>query len=140
MVRGIDGAEIVHGMKDCEEFVKRMGRLASEMGIKIYAWALMANHAHILQRSGPSGLPRYTRRFLSSYARYYNRSTTGMGTSSRTAINRLCAMRQSEAEENSDEKVLGSGEFVDRLLAEAEDEDQTPTSTSRADKARPWDC
>ena len=47
--------------------------------------------------------------------------TTGMGASSRAVINRLCAMRESEAEENSDEKVLGSGEFVDRLLAEAEE-------------------
>jgi hypothetical protein len=31
------------------------------------------------------------------------------------------AMRQSGAEENSDERVLGNGEFVDRLLADAEE-------------------
>jgi hypothetical protein len=31
------------------------------------------------------------------------------------------AMRQSGTEENSDERVLGSGEFVDRLLAEADE-------------------
>ena len=30
-------------------------------------------------------------------------------------------MRQSGAEQNSDERVLGSGEFVDRLLADAEE-------------------
>jgi hypothetical protein len=49
-----------------------MGTIASETGTSIYAWALMINHAHILLRSGPSGLPQYMRRLLSGYAISYN--------------------------------------------------------------------
>ena len=74
MIRGIERADIVGGMKDRKEFIERMGTLASETGTRIYAWALMANHAHILLRSGPKGLPGYMRRFLSSYAIYYNKA------------------------------------------------------------------
>jgi len=44
-----------------------------ETGTAIYAWALMTNHAHILLRSGSSGLSRYMRRLLSGYAISYNR-------------------------------------------------------------------
>jgi REP element-mobilizing transposase RayT len=50
-----------------------MGTIASETGTSVYAWALMTNHAHILLRSGPSGLSRYMRRFLPGYAVSYNR-------------------------------------------------------------------
>ena len=74
MIRGIERGEIVGGVKDRKEFVERMGTLANETGTKIYAWALMANHAHILLRSGPKSLPRYMRRLLSSYAIYYNKA------------------------------------------------------------------
>ena len=56
MIRGIESGEIVRGMKDREEFVKRMGMIAGETGTRVYAWALMADHAHILLRSGPGGL------------------------------------------------------------------------------------
>lgn len=218
MIRGIESGEIVRGMKDREEFVKRMGMIAGETGTRVYAWALMANHAHMLLRSGPGGLPRYMRRFLSGYATYYNRAhrrhghvfqnryksivcdeepyfvelvryihlnpfrakqiyslsqldhypwcghgcilgirrrewqdrryvlrwfgskeryrdfvEQGIGQPRRPELvggglirsqggwSAVKAMRQSGAEENSDERVLGSGEFVDRLLAEAEE-------------------
>ena len=73
MIRGIERSDIVGGEKDREEFISRMGDLANETGTKIYAWAVMPNHAHILLRSGPKGLARYMRRVLSSYAIYYNR-------------------------------------------------------------------
>jgi putative transposase len=73
IIRGIERGEIVKGEKDRDEFVSRMGGMAEETGTKIYAWALMPNHAHILLRSGPKGLSWYMRRLLSSYASYYNR-------------------------------------------------------------------
>jgi REP element-mobilizing transposase RayT len=50
-----------------------MVKIASETGTPVYAWALMTNHAHILLRSGPSGLSKYMLRFLSGYAGSYNR-------------------------------------------------------------------
>jgi putative transposase len=218
MIRGIERGEIVGGLRDRREFIERMGTLAKETGTKIYGWALMVNHAHILLRSGPKGLPGYMRRFLSSYAIYYNKAhrrhghlfqnryksivcdeepyfmelvryihlnplraklvhsmsqldaypwsghssilgvrkrdwqdngyvlrwfgsregyrefvEQGIGQGSRPELvggglirsqggwSGVKAMRQSGAEENSDERVLGSGEFVDRLLADAEE-------------------
>ena len=38
-----------------------------------YGWALLTNHAHLLLRSGPDGLPWLMRRFLTGYAQAYNR-------------------------------------------------------------------
>ncbi len=50
-----------------------MGQVASQTYTDIYAWALMTNHAHILLRSGPAGLPKFMRRLLTGYAITYNR-------------------------------------------------------------------
>ena len=73
MVRGIERRNIVDDDKDRENFVIRMGELAPDTGTLIYAWALMNNHAHILLKSGSSGLPAFMRRLLSGYAICYNR-------------------------------------------------------------------
>jgi len=73
MIRGIEGRPIVDDEKDREDFVSRLGKLATETGTSIYAWALMSNHAHILLRSGPTGLSYLMRRLLAGYAVAYNR-------------------------------------------------------------------
>ena len=73
IVRGIERKKIVNDKKDRNEFITRMGDIATETETAIYAWVLMNNHAHILLRSGPCGLPTYMRRFLSGYAVSYNR-------------------------------------------------------------------
>jgi len=65
--------KIVSDDQDRLNFVSRLGTIALETETLIYAWALMTNHAHILLRSGPFGLPRYMRRLLSGYAISYNR-------------------------------------------------------------------
>jgi len=72
MVRGIEKRRIVDDQEDRQNFVKRLGDLAGETGTKVYAWSLMSNHAHLLLRSGPSGLPKLMRRFLTGYAITYN--------------------------------------------------------------------
>ena len=73
IIRGIEKKKIVSYDQDRQDFVARMGTIALETETSVYAWALMTNHAHILLRSGPSGLPRYMRRLLSGYAISYNR-------------------------------------------------------------------
>ena len=73
IVRGIERRQIVDDDRDRRDFVSRMGTVAVESASSIYAWALMTNHAHILLRSGPSGLSQYMRRILSGYAISYNR-------------------------------------------------------------------
>jgi len=73
IVRGIERRQIVDDDKDRKSFVDRMGSLALETDTAIYAWTLMGNHAHILLRSGPSGLSKYMKRLLTGYAVFYNR-------------------------------------------------------------------
>ncbi len=79
MIRGIERGSIVRDDNDRKEFLKRMGMLAKETATAIYAFALMNNHAHILLKSGPRGLPTYMRRFLSGYAQYFNRRHKRVG-------------------------------------------------------------
>jgi len=68
IVRGIEKRKIVDDRADRDNFVSRMGQIASETDTVIYAWALMTNHAHILLRSGQCGLSKFMRRFLTGYA------------------------------------------------------------------------
>ena len=49
-IRGIEKRKIVDDRADRDNFVSRMGQIASETDTIIYAWALMTNHAHILLR------------------------------------------------------------------------------------------
>ena len=72
MIRGIERRRIVENEQDQRDFVRRLGNLASETETPIYAWALMSNHAHILLSSGPQGLAKFMRRFLTGYAVSYN--------------------------------------------------------------------
>ena len=73
IVRGIEKRRIVDDVADRKNFVRRMGELAVGTETKIYAWALMINHAHILLRSADIGLAGYMRRLLTGYAISYNR-------------------------------------------------------------------
>ena len=73
IIRGIERRAIVANEEDRRAFVERLGRLASELNTDIYAWALLTNHAHLLLRSGPRGLPAFMRRLLTGYAQAYNR-------------------------------------------------------------------
>ena len=72
VLRGIEKRRIVDDAKDRQNFVTRLGDLAEETQTTIYAWSLLTNHAHLLLRSGPLGLPKFMRRFLTGYAVTYN--------------------------------------------------------------------
>jgi putative transposase len=72
VLRGTEKRRIVDDDKDRQSFVTRLGSLAEETETRIYAWSLMTNHAHLLLRSGPLGLPKFMRRFLTGYAVTYN--------------------------------------------------------------------
>ena len=72
MLRGIERRRIVDDEEDRNNFVSRLGKLATETRTSIYAWALMTNHAHILLSSGPQGLSHFMRRFMTGYAVSYN--------------------------------------------------------------------
>ena len=72
ILRGIEKRRVVDDDKDRKNLVSRLGNLAQETDTKIYAWSLMTNHVHLLLRSGPLGLPKFMRRFLTGYAVSYN--------------------------------------------------------------------
>ena len=72
ILRGIEKRRIVDDDKDRQNFLTRLGNLAEETKTPIYAWSLLTNHAHLLLRSGPLGLPKFMRRFLTGYAVTYN--------------------------------------------------------------------
>jgi len=72
IIRGTEKRRIVDDDKDRRNFLNRLGDLAKEIETRIYAWSLMTNHAHLLLRSGPLGLPKFMRRFLTGYAVTYN--------------------------------------------------------------------
>ena len=73
IIRGIERRRIVDDDEDRKRFLGRLGGLARETGTRVYAWSLMPNHAHLLVRSGPAGLPQFMRRLLTGYAVTYNR-------------------------------------------------------------------
>ena len=94
MLRGIERGDIVYQDEDREDFLARIGDQAQATGTRVFAWALMDNHAHILLRSGDEGLPVFMRRFLTGYAVAFNRRHgRDTGTCFRTATNPSSARR-----------------------------------------------
>ena len=73
MLRGIEKRPIADDSIDTDAFLARLGEAVRDTGTSVYAWTLMPNHAHLLLRSGPAGLPALMRRFLTGYAQHYNR-------------------------------------------------------------------
>ena len=73
ILRGIEQRPIFDDDLDRESFVSRLGKMALETKTKVYGWSLLTNHAHLLIRSGPEGLPKFMRRLLTGYAQEYNR-------------------------------------------------------------------
>ena len=73
IIRGIERNKIVDDDKDRSNFVARLAGLSGDLQTTVYAWALMNNHAHLLMRSGLSGLPTFMRKLLTGYAISYNK-------------------------------------------------------------------
>jgi putative transposase len=73
MVRGIEGRPIFHRDSDRADCVRRLGGLAEERDLTVYAWALLPNHAHLLLRTGRIALARLMRSLLTGYAGNFNR-------------------------------------------------------------------
>jgi len=69
----------VADVQDRQTFVTRLGDTATATGTILYAWALLPNHAHLLLRSGPPGLPQFMRRLGTGYALAFNRRHKRVG-------------------------------------------------------------
>ena len=73
MGRGIGGIKIFGNKKDCEDFLERLADLVSNDAIRVYAWALMSTHFHLLARTGNQPLSDSMRKLLTGYAVKFNR-------------------------------------------------------------------
>ena len=73
IVRGIERRRIFSDDQDRDNFIERLGDIVNETKTYCFAWALIANHAHILLRTGQTPLSTVMRRLLTGYAVSYNR-------------------------------------------------------------------
>ena len=73
MGRGIEKATIFRGEEDRVDFLNRVVLLCQEETWKVYAFALMANHFHLLIRTGRQSLSYSMRKLLTGYVVNFNR-------------------------------------------------------------------
>jgi len=79
IIRGLERGLIVRDDEDRQAFVTRLAVLVQATRTPVYAWALLPNHAHVLLRTGPVGLPTVMRRLLTGYAVTFNRRHRRVG-------------------------------------------------------------
>jgi len=73
MVRGLERRVIFPDASDRADFVARLAAVAEQGALRVYAWALLPNHAHLLVRTGTRPLPHSMRSLLTGYAGAFNR-------------------------------------------------------------------
>jgi putative transposase len=73
MGRGIEGIKIFRNKTDREDFLGRLGDLCDAEALKVYAWALLDNHFHLLARTGKEPLSKNMRKLLTGYVVNFNR-------------------------------------------------------------------
>ncbi len=73
MGRGIEKRPIFLTDEDRNDFLSRLGHLAEEGWFKVYAWALLPNHFHLLCKTGKQPLARSMRRLLTGYVVKFNK-------------------------------------------------------------------
>lgn len=72
IVRGIERQKIFRNDNDYAMFAKRFSALLTETGTACFAWALLANHFHLLLRCTRTELSTFMRRLLTGYAVNFN--------------------------------------------------------------------
>lgn len=73
IARGIERGRIFQDDQDREEFIERLGQLATETQTQCFAWALIPNHLHLLLKTGHTPISSVMRRLLTGYAISHNR-------------------------------------------------------------------
>jgi putative transposase len=64
MARGIERRKIFLDDVDRDDFVGRLAALAASGALLVYGWCLVANHFHLVVRSGRSPLSRSMRSLM----------------------------------------------------------------------------
>lgn len=73
MARGIEGTNIFRTDKDRNDFLDRLAAQCEVEALKVYAWALIPNHFHLLVRTGNRPLSTSMRKILTGYVVRFNR-------------------------------------------------------------------
>jgi REP element-mobilizing transposase RayT len=73
IVRGIDRRKIFFDDSDRDDFLDRLSSLLSDSKTVCFAWAFMANHLHLLLRTGTVPIATLMRKLLTGYAVSFNR-------------------------------------------------------------------
>jgi REP element-mobilizing transposase RayT len=71
--RGIEGTDIFRTDKDRDDFLERLAGQCEAGVLKVYAWALIPNHFHLLVRTGSPPLFVSMRKILTGYVVRFNR-------------------------------------------------------------------
>jgi len=79
MARGIDGQDIFVDSDDRESFLTLLQRQMLRDGHRLYAWALMPNHYHLLLRASEHSLADTMGRINGPYARSFNKKRNRRG-------------------------------------------------------------
>lgn len=70
--RGRDGRTIFHDEEDFEYFIKLIAEARADMGFRLYAYALMPDHFHLLIEVSDRPLSRIMKPIAQRYAQYFN--------------------------------------------------------------------
>jgi REP element-mobilizing transposase RayT len=73
IIRGLDRQVIFRDDRDRKDLLARLSTLIRAGALRVYAWALLPNHAHFLLRTDRRPLPRSMRSLLTGYAGAFNR-------------------------------------------------------------------
>ena len=73
IARGIERRALFIEDRDRSDFLTRLAALVACSGTRLYAWALLPNHFHLLVRTGAAPLSSLVRRLLTGYAVSFNR-------------------------------------------------------------------
>lgn len=79
IVRGIERRTIFLDDEDKTRFVVRLFSIMGENGTHCFAWAVLSNHFHLLQKTSSMPLSALMRRLLTGYAVVFNRKYNRAG-------------------------------------------------------------
>jgi REP element-mobilizing transposase RayT len=72
MLRGIERRAIFLDDRDREDFLRRLAKLALELGFVVFVWVFMPNHVHLVVRSAHVRISTLMARLGTGYARRFN--------------------------------------------------------------------
>ena len=77
--RGIEGTAIFRSDGDRTDFLDRIADLWRAGALRVYAWALLPNHFHLLVRTAGQPLAKTMRQLLTGYVVNFNRRYRRVG-------------------------------------------------------------